>query len=115
MLLLSLRGLNIDALKKQLMASNLARSFSNFLSDPQTTKIMVSDYAYSAISQNEGAMQLSQEKFWSSLKIDMQYMIDEEPASVSMAMIKKQGDYPQFWGGEFIYYSNGRYISLCAS
>ena len=97
MLLFSLRGISPAQLIVELKKTELGKAFSEFLSSPEATQVILEDTLYPKITESQHKMLSSQASFWEMGVIDE---IEKDPASntkVVAALVKKQGDFPPFW------------------
>ncbi len=97
MLLFSLRGISPAQLIVELKKTELGKAFSEFLSSPEDTQVVLEDTLYSKITEFQHKRLSSQASFWEMGVIDE---IEKDPAShtkVVAALVKKQGDFPPFW------------------
>lgn len=97
MLLFSLRGISPAQLIVELKKTELGKAFSEFLSSPEATQVILEDTLYPKITESHHNMLSSQASFWEMGLIDE---IEKELASntkVVAALVKKQGDFPPFW------------------
>jgi len=97
MFLFSLRGISPAQLIVELKKTELGKAFSEFLSSPEATQVILEDSLYPKITESQHKMLSSQASFWEMGVIDE---IEKDPASntkVVAALVKKQGDFPPFW------------------
>lgn len=97
MLLFSLRGISPAQLIVELKKTELGKAFSEFLSSPEGTQVVLEDTLYPKITESHHNVLSSQASFWEMGIIDE---IEKAPASstkVVAALVKKQGDFPPFW------------------
>ncbi|MDF1757834.1 MAG: SWIM zinc finger family protein [Legionellaceae bacterium] len=97
MLLFSLRGISSDQLILELKQTELGSAFSEFLSSPEETHVVLEDRYYPKITDLQQKTLTSQTSFW---EMGTTNEVDTEPAyenKVVAALVKKQGDFPPFW------------------
>lgn len=99
MLLFPLRGIQVNELQEALKQSELGRAFAQHLSLPAGLQIEYDEAYFPAVVQVNTVGNLTAQTFWGSEeKISSDMATEEELGSqVTGALIKKQGDYPQFW------------------
>lgn len=96
-LLFQLRGLTHKDLQKQLSSSPLGKAFITQLSD--INEVSVSKHRYTQPSKTKYPKEISIREFWGAnteIKTNTSANVHNIPA----LLIKKQGDYPQFWQRE---------------
>lgn len=97
MLLFSLRGISPAQLMVELKKTELGKAFSDFLSTPEDTEIVIENTLYPQIIESRHEILSTQASFW---EMGMINEVENDPPSntkVVAALVKKQGDYPPFW------------------
>ena len=96
MLLFSIHGLSIEELQTELKKNDLGKSFAEQLSTSQEVEIESNKNQFYPITNKSFDQHLTQNSFWNMQdKWDIDKEHSQEPISASI--VKKQGDYPQFW------------------
>ncbi len=110
MLLFQLRGLSPQALHKALSETELGQVFAEHLAVKQQVDLELSDYRYPVFESDNTPLSANQSaklgQFWQMKPA--QETVNEQPTmntmdedkqttTTSAALIKKQGDYPEFW------------------
>ena len=52
---------------------------------------------YTPITTSQKQINIAQDTFWTLKAWDLEALDTEESTSISASLIKKQGDYPEFW------------------
>ncbi len=110
MLLFQLRGLSPQALHKALAETELGQAFAEHLAVNQQVDLELTDYRYPVFESDNTPLTANQtlklEQFWQmkpaaetandqpTLNAEDK---DKQAITTSAALIKKQGDYPEFW------------------
>jgi uncharacterized Zn finger protein len=97
MLLFSLRGISPAQLLIELKKSELGKAFSEFLSSPEETEVVLEETLYPKIESYRYESLSSQASFWEMGIINEIEKETSTNTTVVAALVKKQGDYPPFW------------------
>ncbi|MEG4519916.1 MULTISPECIES: SWIM zinc finger family protein [unclassified Microcoleus] len=101
-LLFELRGLSKEVLHRELAKTPLGMALSAELTADAAAPVAVDSYYTQAIASE--APTVSLKEFWHGAKRLPQTIEVAAPSGVSAIVVKKQGDFPQFWhkDGSFI-------------
>ncbi|MEG3896812.1 MULTISPECIES: SWIM zinc finger family protein [unclassified Microcoleus] len=101
-LLFELRGLSKEVLHRELAKTPLGMALSAELTADAAAPVAVDSYYTQAIASE--AQTVSLKEFWHGAKRLPQTIEVAPPSVVSAIVVKKQGDFPQFWhkDGSFI-------------
>ncbi|WP_299010380.1 SWIM zinc finger family protein [uncultured Shewanella sp.] len=102
MLLFQFRGLTPAELHDALKKTELGKVFSEHISAPEKMEVDHQPHLYHPITIKHDSTQLTQtqaimaERYWTMKEWELP-TIDAEVVDIGAALIKKQGDYPEFW------------------
>lgn len=102
MLLFQFRGLAATQLHSALKKTELGQVFSDHISAPEQIEVEQQPHKYHAFKINNGnresvaTQQNRSNRYWSMAEWDLP-SLTLEPSEIQAALIKKQGDHPQFW------------------
>ncbi len=112
MLLFELHGLPLKSLKQKLKADELGAAFAEHLEQPEQLTLAASTSRYSPVKtkQKPTIKKLTIADIWEQKPIDIDFN-QESGEPIGAALIKKQGDYPEFWAkhGSFVQAMEGIY------
>ena len=102
MLLFQFRGLTPASLHAALKKTELGQVFSEHISAPDQIKVDHQSHKYlpfkikSSSTKSMAAQQISSDRYWNMTEWDLP-TTDENTTDIQASLIKKQGDYPEFW------------------
>jgi uncharacterized Zn finger protein len=96
MLLFQLRGLAPENLHDMLKETELGKVFSEHMSAPDQIAVCYQKYKFSEFKTIQSTKKISQENYWTMTDWSLPQQ-DEEVIDINASLIKKQGDYPEFW------------------
>lgn len=97
MLLFALKGIQADELHNELKKTELGKAFAEHLSTPEDVEMNFDEKLYTPITTSQKQIHIPQDTFWTLKAWDLEALDIEESTSISASLIKKQGDYPEFW------------------
>ena len=95
-LLFELRGLSREKLHQELMRSPLGKILSEGLTTEELTPEPVESY-YTKPILLPANYNINQREFWQGKKRIPDYVPDNSSSTIPAIVVKKAGDYPQFW------------------
>jgi uncharacterized Zn finger protein len=95
-LMFELRGLTREALHTELIKTKLGKILASALKSEDLSDVEPVESDYTPPAREPGAVVTSHKEFWTGTK-RLPPLPATSPTSVSALLIKKQGDYPQFW------------------
>lgn len=102
MLLFQFRGLTPTALHNALKKTELGQVFSEHISDIDQVEVNYLSYKYTPFktkissTKSAGVQQINSDRYWGMTDWELP-TIDQDTIDIQASLIKKQGDYPEFW------------------